>query len=492
MALRYGSKNASALRYNPFNASALRYGSHALNFGDYDENATPAEYFIFTPLEDNTYSVRVKDVANVPDTVVIPRRYKGKAVTQIGDYAFILPVGEGTFCTSITTLGIPKSITSIGKMAFFLCTNLETVEFEEGSQLVTIGEEAFSRCAKLQGINIPASVTSIGDSAFLGCNVITEITFGENSQLVSIGEYAFSNCWDITHIVIPSGVTSISNYAFESCKRLERITLHDSVTSIGKYAFKSCERLISIIIPRAVTSIGEYAFRGCSGLTNITIPDSVTSIGEQAFAGCTALTINCEATEQPSGWHEDWNSSNRPVYWNYMGRYLTGTLLDDDTYSVVPTDKSNIPSDFVIPASYNGKAVTRIGASAFNGSSITGITIPSDVTMIMDDAFYGCTKLETVTFEGTSITDIRYSAFYGCTAIKNIVIPDGVTHIRDYAFANCTGLVSITIPASVTHIGEYAFKNCTATINCKATEQPSGWNSNWNYSGCPVTWGYTG
>ena len=44
----------------------------------------------------------------------------------------------------------------------------------------------------------------------------------------------------------------------------------------------------------------------------------------------------------------------------------------------------------------------------------------------------------------------------------------------------------------VTSIGDSAFKYCRSlTIYCEATSKPSGWNGYWNYSDCPVVWGYT-
>ena len=72
-----------------------------------------------------------------------------------------------------------------------------------------------------------------------------------------------------------------------------------------------------------------------------------------------------------------------------------------------------------------------------------------------------------------------------------IIIPDCVTSIGNSAFYNCTSLTSVTIPNSVTSIGNYAFSGCTGlTIYCEAASEPSGWGWDWNYSCCPVVWGY--
>ena len=77
---------------------------------------------------------------------------------------------------------------------------------------------------------------------------------------------------------------------------------------------------------------------------------------------------------------------------------------------------------------------------------------------------------------------------------SEMVIPENlfgftVTAIGDSAFRNCKLIVSVSIPDSVTSIGSYAFNNCNSlTIYCEAASKPSDWNSNWNYSNCPVVW----
>ena len=86
---------------------------------------------------------------------------------------------------------------------------------------------------------------------------------------------------------------------------------------------------------------------------------------------------------------------------------------------------------------------------------------------------------------------IGFSAFDRCSSLTNIVIPDSVKSIGSYAFYNCDSLTSVTIGNSVTSIDYYAFEGCDSlTIYCEAESQPSGWDSDWNYSDCPVVWGY--
>ena len=244
-------------------------------------------------------------------------------------------IGEGAFqyCTGLTSITIPESVTSIGYRAFYECKGLKTVinysnlnitkgssslsyvayyadrvinatdqiddfifkESSEGNTLVGyIGNETAITLPKdYKGENY-----CIGDDAFTNCTGLRDITIP--NSVTSIGSYAFYKCTGLTSITIGNSVTSIGEYAFYNCSGLTSITIPNSVTSIGENAFFDCSGLTSITIPESVTSIGEYAFLRCTGLTSITIPESVTSIGGGAFESCTNIkTIYCRSQEPP-------------------------------------------------------------------------------------------------------------------------------------------------------------------------------------------------
>lgn len=48
--------------------------------------------------------------------------------------------------------------------------------------------------------------------------------------------------------------------------------------------------------------------------------------------------------------------------------------------------------------------------------------------------------------EGLPVTSIGDKAFFGCTRLTSITIPDSVTSIGDGAFVDCSSLTSVTIP----------------------------------------------
>ena len=422
---------------------------------------------------------------------------------------------------NLQKITIPKNVKNIGLAAFMMCQGLTNVEFEEDSDLTSIGANSFATCSSLKTINFEVTkLEEIESYAFDSCSSLTTITIPDS--VTSIGERAFWFCSSLSSITIPSSVTSIGTYAFYSCSSLTSITIPDSVTSIGDSTFESCTSLTSITIPESVTSIGDYAFDSCSSLTSITIPDSVTSIGVRAFYNCTGLTsitlenmtgltsigsyifYGCNNVKEltiQSGEVKDLDFSDLSN--------LTTVTLGDGVTSIGSSAFSGCSSlsSITIPESVTSiggyafyycssltsitipDSVTSIGYSAFeNCSSLTSITIPDSVTSIGNSAFENCSSLTSITIPD-SVTSIGYSAFENCNSLTSITIPDSVTSIGYYAFYNCSSLTSITIPESVTSIGNTAFYNCSnLTIYCEVESKPSGWSSSWNPSNRPVYW----
>ena len=292
--------------------------------------------------------------------LVLPANYNGEN--------YIIGRSVFEFCTSLTSVEIPNSVTSIGYAAFGDCTGLINVVI--GNNVTSIEEWAFNECSNLTNIVIPNSVTSIGYGAFERCTSFTSVEIPNN--VTNIGELAFVDCSGLTSIEIPNSVTSIGIYAFSGCSSLTSIvvadgnTVYDSRDNCNAIIETATNTLLTgcqnTLIPNSVTSIGSSAFSGCSGLTSIEIPNSVTSIGEGAFSGCSGLT----SVEIPN-------------------------------------------------------SVTSIGNYAFSGcTGLTSVTIGNSVTSIGDSAFYGCSGLTSVTV-GNSVTSIGDSAFKECSKLKTII-----------------------------------------------------------------------
>ena len=299
-----------------------------------------------------------------------------------------------TYSNTINKVVIQPSVTSIGKNAFSLCTNLESITIPKS--VTSIGWGAFQECGSLKSITIPEGVTSIERSVFYECSSLTSITIPKS--VTSIGWSAFQGCSSLKSITIPEGVTSIEWGAFQGCSSLMSITIPESVTSIGEDAFYGCENLRSITIPEGVTSIGWKAFKGCSRLMSITIPEGVTSIGDSAFEACRGLT-----------------SISLPESVIKIGNYAFKSTA--------------LTGKFVIPS-----GVTKIGDGLFeNCQKLTEVVIPDGITFIGPYAFKYTGITSFVIPDG--IRTINVDTFYG-TRLDRITIPVSVTAINPSAFGN--------------------------------------------------------
>ena len=222
-----------------------------------------------------------------------------KLLKAPGELSGAYSVKEGTriicdlafsFCSSLSEIVIPSSVTSIGDHAFSGCDSLSEIVIPSG--VTSIGNYAFFGCSSLKYISIPKSVIGLNGNPFvewkgklecLSPNFVYEddILFNKDkSRIIS-----FRN-QNVESYVIPSSVTSIGKGAFTGCYSLSKIVIPSSVTSIGDGAFSFCRSLSEIVIPSSVTSIGDWAFSNCDSLSEIVIPSSVTSIGDGAFSNC--------------------------------------------------------------------------------------------------------------------------------------------------------------------------------------------------------------
>ena len=262
-----------------------------------------------------------------------------------GYYSF----GAFTDCAALTSIEIPASVETIKAAAFKGCSSLASVTFEEGSQLKTIGGwgndnhfyGAFEDCVALTSIEIPASVETIKATAFKGCSSLESVTFEERSQLKTIGggyysysSYygAFADCAALTSIEIPASVETIEATAFKGCSSLESVTFKEGSllkTIGGGYyssyyygAFANLKKLMTVDMSACtyITSIGECAFYGDSKLRLFKIGTEIpASCGSSAFYGINKYSV----LKVPSGCADSYKAANE---WK---RFSSITGLDE-------------------------------------------------------------------------------------------------------------------------------------------------------------------
>lgn len=162
---------------------------------------------IYELSSDKSFAI-VKGYNGTAEKIVIDEEFNSVPVTAIASEAFKN--------SKITSVFIPNTVTSIGRSAFYSCTNLSDINFP--TALTTIDDFAFSMCSSLTKLNIGNSVTYIGYHAFDSCSGISSITIGGGVKAIEFA--TFKACEALTSIVIPAGVEIIDAEAFSNCTKL--------------------------------------------------------------------------------------------------------------------------------------------------------------------------------------------------------------------------------------------------------------------------------
>lgn len=250
-------------------------------------SAFAAETFVidgitYTVTGDDTVSVTGYDNASAAANLVL-----SDTVANNDKIYTVAAIGAGAFSrkSNLNSIVIPKSVATIGQDAFSHCTQLETVEFEQGSALETIEKNAFAGSGVTE-IKMPKSVKNIGEYAFDLCEKMTSFTFPEGSSLESLSDGLFMYCYKLESFEIPDSVTRVNNWPFHSCISLKSVVIPDGLTSFGTAPFFNCEKLNHVVIPDGITELGNIFFSGCKSLTDVVLPASLRKIGAGAFGQC--------------------------------------------------------------------------------------------------------------------------------------------------------------------------------------------------------------
>lgn len=294
----------------------------------------------------------------------------------------------------------------------------------------------------------------LGVCFFSNCSSLKSITLP--GYLKSVGDFAFSNCSSLETLNLPSGITSIGNYAFWYCENLTSLTLPSGLISIGDRAFENCYSLTSLEFPSSLTTLGDLVFAGCYGLTNLTLHSNLTEVKSNYLFGGNSNYNNLKDVRYIIDSDlETYLQSNHPIFYeiNCGIKYY----LNDQEITTL-----EIPS-----------GITSIGDGVFlSNKSLTNLTLSSKVSSIGISAFYYCDNLKDVRYYiyddlATYIQNghpdfyvggIKY--YWNDQEITTLEIPTSVTSIGNNAFYGCSGLTTLNLPSNVTSIGDRAFGYC--------------------------------
>ena len=404
---------------------------------------------------------------------------------------------------------VPKTVTTIGRYAFYKCSYLDTLAFPK--YVTTIEDYAFGDSTTSN--TFAAKDIYYGGSHTEWNNMVSGKTLPKLSTTTRHFGYEIENyvltkfTGTDTEINVPYGVTAIGNSAFENNTGITAVYMPLTCKTIGDSAFYGCTKLWDVGIAH-VETIENYAFNGCSSLESIFL-NYVKSIGMSAFLRCPKLTNLTIPTETTSIKMPCFDSSI------YVSSYNT-TFKSDDNGNIFSKDgtklfyfyQGNTDSFYEVPS-----AVTSIGTYAFHKcANMKTIMIPATVTSLdayifgnsassntvgIKDVFYGGTKAKwdamvgsnvellsgmtlhcgfTVNADGvltkysgtdanvtipSFVTAIGDQAFKNNTSVKTVTIPSTVKSVGSSVFSGCRNLTKVTIPSSITKLGDYMFISCS-------------------------------
>ena len=124
-------------------------------------------------------------------------------------------IGMNAFgnCSNLASINIPAKVTSIGVNVFYGCSKLAAINVADGNNNYSSADGVLFNKDKTTLVAYPAgktapsftvlaNVTSIGEDAFFGCTNLTTVTFDNQSQLTTIGNGAFYDCTNLASVII--------------------------------------------------------------------------------------------------------------------------------------------------------------------------------------------------------------------------------------------------------------------------------------------------
>ena len=340
----------------------------------------------------------------IPDSITVGYGYE-YPVKSIRQDAFY-------YCTDITEVVIPDSVSTIGQGAFYNCSGLTSLNISDG--VTEISSYAFYKCSGLTDVNIPESVKYIRKAAFGECSNLKSITINNPECYISGEKSTISN-------IRYSDVETDAGYAFYG-------TIYGYTGSTAQtYAKKYGHNFVSLDEPEVTTTSSAIVTTTTTTTTTVvTTTDVTTSMPEITY-----------------------------TYRNF--RFRTECV---DGYTEIIGYVTQPEGILEIPETLGGYPVKRIQSDAFNGcDGITKVVIPDTMERIYAGAFANCSNLEEAEIgNALFITD---DVFRNCTSLTSISIPANVQYIGSYMLAGCTSLQSVVInnPKCRIYGGGYTISN---------------------------------
>ena len=248
---------------------------------------------------------------------------------------------------------------------------------------------------------------------------------------------------------------NIEGYMFMECKNLRTVTVPTACKNIELNAFYGGTdndgiSLTTINLNEDLEVIAGYAFEKNENLGEVKLPSKLKQIGYNAFCDCHAMTLGNDNGQLPN------------------------SITDIDNQAFANTSIAEV----ILPAN---AAYTTVKTNVFGWSrELTEVTIPANVTTLMNGSFRDSKKLAVINDAAATITEIGDEAFMNDIALPSAEVNGLIAHLttlNNGVFNGCTAVTEVNIPAGVTTLKNLTFANCTniKRVTVNSATAPSGY-----------------
>ena len=150
-----------------------------------------------------------------------------EGITEIGNSLF-------DHCRNIAAASFPNTLTRIGKRAFFAYVDGELAALEFPSSVTTIGDEAFSDQG-MTSVTLPKTLTTLGTYLFRSADNLQSVRV----ECAEIPAFCFVSCGKLSQMTLSKNVKKIGANIINYCTQLKTITYEGSLEewkAVEKYA----------------------------------------------------------------------------------------------------------------------------------------------------------------------------------------------------------------------------------------------------------------